>query len=516
MQQQIQKRMAALLVGAVLLVGLAGMLWYGHAKQGYHVDELYTYELTNFPGGFYALQPGYMDAWHEGSFYADALTPASRFDYRIPWNNQKIDVHPPLYYCVIHTVSSVFPQWNKWVGLLPNFVFCLAGAVVLYAAARRLLGGTLPAAVAAAAWLWSTGVQGMAIFTRMYSLMMLEALCLLLAHVILWQQVQAGRPGRWVFAGLFAATLAGVLTQYYFLVFCFFWCGCFALYLLYTRRWRTLAAYVGAEFAALAVGYLAFPTMKAHILSGPRGQQAFASFGDISALAEWGTRLRTVFGMLGGQFGGLALWLVLGAAALGVLVWRQRWAQNALFAGMLAVTVVCYCVVISKIAPFASDRYYVICYGYAVLAFVWLFAAVVPQRAHKWLPLLLVPVLAAHLSVGVGYQYPNYLPRNEALQAEGPRPVIVLNHAGYEVAPDELLPEYAASPWVYQDGSGDPVAGLANAVQSCPMPGSPMLVYGYLYPMDELQTLVEQALPGYRVTVVTEMARCPVLRVEAD
>ena len=67
------KRMLA--VAALLAVGLALMLYYAAHKQGYHVDELYTYELANYPGGFYALEDGYMDSWHDGSFYSAALTP---------------------------------------------------------------------------------------------------------------------------------------------------------------------------------------------------------------------------------------------------------------------------------------------------------------------------------------------------------------------------------------------------------------------------------------------------------
>ena len=136
------KRMLA--VAALLAVGLALMLYYAAHKQGYHVDELYTYELANYPGGFYALEDGYMDRWHDGSFYSAALTPGRLFDYTIPWNNQKIDVHPPLYYCLIYTAESLFPQLGlPWVGLLPNFVCILAGAAVLYCTAKRLIGRTL-------------------------------------------------------------------------------------------------------------------------------------------------------------------------------------------------------------------------------------------------------------------------------------------------------------------------------------------------------------------------------------
>ena len=139
-----------LAVAALLAAALAMMLFYTAQKQGYHVDELYTYELTNYPGSFYALSDGYMDTWHDGSFYAGVLSAGSPADYRIPWNNQKADVHPPLYYCLIYTAELIFPHLGlPWVGLLPNYVCLLAGGVLLYLAARRLPGRFWPAGCAA-------------------------------------------------------------------------------------------------------------------------------------------------------------------------------------------------------------------------------------------------------------------------------------------------------------------------------------------------------------------------------
>ena len=49
-----------LAVAALLAAALAMMLFYTTQKQGYHVDELYTYELTNYPGSFYALSGGFV------------------------------------------------------------------------------------------------------------------------------------------------------------------------------------------------------------------------------------------------------------------------------------------------------------------------------------------------------------------------------------------------------------------------------------------------------------------------
>ena len=76
-----QRKKRYLLALVLLLVaGLGLMLGYAACKQGYHVDELYTYELTNYPGGFYALQDGYLDTWQDGALYQSALHPTHSFE----------------------------------------------------------------------------------------------------------------------------------------------------------------------------------------------------------------------------------------------------------------------------------------------------------------------------------------------------------------------------------------------------------------------------------------------------
>ena len=502
-------------LGMALAVGLALMLYYAAHKQGYHVDELYTYELANYPGGFYALEDGYMDSWHDGSFYSAVLTPGRPFDYTIPWNNQKIDVHPPLYYCLIYTAESLFPQLGlPWVGLLPNFVCILAGAAVLYCTAKRLIGRFWPAWTAAACWLLCVGVQGMAVFTRMYSLMMLEGIVLLYCHVVLWQALQAGqKPPRAVWPGLFAVTMAGALTQYFFLVFCFFVCGLFGIWLLAARRFKTAGGYVIAEFAALAAAYAAFPTMKAHIFSGSRGKEAFASVFDLSALAEWGRSIGTVVQLLAAQFGGLWLWAVVVAAAA-VVLWRRgcRLRGKGLFAAGLLLASAGYVALIDKAAPFEADRYYVVIYAAVVLAVAVVLARLAPQ--HETLLLLaLVPILAAHRTDPNAYLYEDAAPRKAALADTERLPAVVLNKAGYEVAPDLFLEEFAKREAVDQASGEDDAASLRAAVESRDLHDG-FLLYGYNYDAAVLRALAEDTLDVEKIEFVTDGERCPVYYIE--
>ena len=509
-----RKKRYLLAVALLLAAALALMIFYGLRKQGYHVDELYTYELTNYPGGFYALQEGYLDTWQQGSLYESALHPDRAFDYAIPWNNQKIDVHPPLYYCVVYTFECLFPGMSlPWVGILPNFLCLLGGAFALYWAARRMTGRFWVSWVAAAVFLLNIGSQGMAVFTRMYALLMLETVLLVLAHLTLYRQLLAGQKPRWVFVGLAAATLAGALTQYFFLVFCFFFCGLFGLWLLLTRRWKTAAMYVVAEFGGLGLAYLAFPTMKQHIFSGSRGKQALGSFFDLSTLSDWAASVGRVLNLLGAQFGGAVLWalLVLLAAAL---LWKKgcRPRGMGLFACMLALAGLFYIVVIDKAAPFAADRSLALLDGPLILAATVVLARLT-ELFPQWEPLMvlvvLVPVLAAHLTEGNGYLYTQYAGREPALADTASLPAVVLNKAGYDVAPDLFLPEFARREAVYQAHCGDEAESLAEAVKSKDLSGG-FVLYGYIYEADELLDLAQSVLDIQSAQLLTDVARCPV------
>ena len=329
--------------------------------------------------------------------------------------------------------------------------------------------------------------------------------------------LQSGGRPRWVWLALAAATMAGALTQYFFLVFCLFFCGLFGLWLLAQKRWRTALAYAAAEFGGLAAAYLAFPTMKTHIFGGARGQQALGSFFSLSALGDWAASVGRVLALLGGQFGGAALWAFLLLLAAGILYKKGcRLRGDAVFAAMLALAGALYILAINKAAPFEADRYYVMIYGPLILAGAAVaarLAALYPKAEPLLALAVLVPVLAAHLTVGNGYLYTQYAGRAPALEETAALPAVVLNAAGYEVAPDLFLPEFARREAVYQAGGQDDAASLRQAAATRDLTGG-FVLYGYLYDAGELQTLAEAALPGAQLTFLTDVARCPVYLVE--
>ena len=97
-------------------------------KTNLHGDEVFTYGLSNHP---------YIHTFNikaeEGTVYTPAdilwneymqVQPGHQFDYRNVWKNQEADVHPPLYYALVHTISSFFPgRYSVWFAGSVNVVF---------------------------------------------------------------------------------------------------------------------------------------------------------------------------------------------------------------------------------------------------------------------------------------------------------------------------------------------------------------------------------------------------------
>ena len=109
---------------SVLLILI--FLLFGKLKSGYHMDEYLTFNLSNHSfksTGRISLFIEEGVSYNGQEFWDTFLTlkKNNRFDYPNVWVNQEHDVHPPLFYVLIHTVSSLFPQISiKKVGLLTN------------------------------------------------------------------------------------------------------------------------------------------------------------------------------------------------------------------------------------------------------------------------------------------------------------------------------------------------------------------------------------------------------------
>ena len=348
----------------------------------------------------------------------------------------------------------------------------------------------------------------------MYSLMMLEGIVLLYCHVVLWQALQAGqKPPRAVWPGLFAVTMAGGADAVFlFLVFCFSSAGCSASAAGYAAV-QDGGRLCDRRVCRAGCGVCGLPHDEGpYLLRLPR-KEAFASVFDLSALAEWGQEHRHGGAAAGGPVR-RALAVGRGVAAAAVVLWRRdcRLRGKGLFAAGLLLASAGYVALIDKAAPFEADRYYVVIYAAVVLA-----VAVVLAR--------LAPKHETPAAAGTGADplrrtgptptptWEDAAPRKAALADTERLPAVVLNKAGYEVAPDLFLEEFAKREAADQASGEDDAASLRAAVESRDLHGG-FLLYGYIYDADELRALAEDTLDVEKIELVTDGERCPVYYIE--
>ena len=498
------KRVVLWLV-VLLLVQTVLMFYFASQKAGFFVDETCTYQSANYgdaPEGTNGLMwYNTMEQWLPGSFFTEALTANGDkcFDFSIAYHNQENDAHAPFYDMLIHFTSSLFPGvLSKWIGIAPNLLFNFLITIILFFIALNLYEDNKQALITAAFWGLSVGCMTSAVFIRMYALMTLECVLFVWFHFRFFDRL-TGKVRLREYIPLFICTLLGTLTQYYFLIFAFFLCGFFTLYLLIKNKMLALK-YALCEFVAVFSAGLLFPRMWFQLFGGERGGEAVANMADSDFFLE---HLKTVGGIICANLFGkklivIVLFFIVFALIImflhkNVMHWSVKKEQKSLVLQsniylnkkmelqlkskairywMIAFTALMYLLLVVKLAPYQVDRYYMCIYPLIILLVVgFLFKAlnyIVNNKKTVYritAALCLMLCVVSYLIQPVDYVYANSVERVEAVKAYYDYPVILINGLTFDAATDVFVFEYQHNKAVYRCRWGD-YSGLANAAST--------------------------------------------------
>ncbi len=450
--------------GLRMLVVLLSMLFlctYISRKEGYHMDEILAYQLANAEynpwilpteperrlarfmeeyvegetlgetlsnvsflikdtlqnrgSGIlasYKAQVYEAPVWISGEMFQDYLQCDKDDDYNLlsAYYNAIDDNHPPLYFMVLHLMSSLFKgEISAWVGCFINLV-AVAGVLWLLG----LIGDMIfkrKASVLALMILYgfSMGAVGTAIWVRMYGLLTLWTVWIMYLHLrkyagrraVYAEQRDAAaqednilvsrgseaekkwdsfarrnvRTGKikWIGSvGILILTVLSFWTQYFGLFFILPLAAVTVILLAKDKRLQEMWAYIRTMVTAAVIGICGFPFAISDVLFSSRGTEALGQWE--SGLGTFLKRLVAFGEILGENVTGSGLFLVLALLVPGVcLLLIRRQEKNAWWPFvMCGIPALVYFMLAAKMSPYFVDRYIMAIFPITALVIVWL------------------------------------------------------------------------------------------------------------------------------------------------
>lgn len=437
-----------------------------YAKQDYYVDELLSYTLSNNKAGWMEVVDG---QWFDPiSVYDEQLSVprGDGYDYATVWANQEGDVHPPLYYALLHTICSLTPgNINRWQPAFINWIFAMLTLILVRRLLRLFLEngkacGRIDILVDVISLLYAVlpGILNNVSFYRMYVMAMFWVTWETWLAIRLVRDVDGGHHASWATWTLFLlANTLSALTHYYCVMFLVFLAGTLVMILVVRREWREMLWYLGTALASAVLAISIFPGMLTHIFEGYRGEQSFSNAASMTAEQYWGQCKKLFTGISRELCGGVLLFLLVAMVALSIYrIYRERMCAAALSGRvadratrgiepgpatwrraakvLLIVPCIAYYLLLGDIAVLVTTRYAFPIYAalfVGIVVLLWDTLAAVGRHRYTLMILLLVLVtISSYWQADWSYLYLED-PLRDQLESEycGQRAIILYNAA---------------------------------------------------------------------------------------
>ena len=339
-------------------------------KVNFYSDELLSYGLSNDAGGMYM-------AIEDGNTYFPSNTPwithfsvdpGERFRYDIVWQNQSRDVHPPMYYLILHTICSFIPNaFSIWFAAVINILFALGVLFFLGQLVFTLTQDEGARTLVSIAFICSAGILSSVAFLRMYIMAMFWTIAL--AYVVVKRIGLKNDFKGWL--AIFVCTAGGALTHYYCIIYAVFLSIFYGCYLIYKKQWKETAFFCLTQGMAAGVSICVFPSIVKHIFFSTRGVESFDNMAE-EGLSDSFVRIKEFWHLIDTElFGGLLLCIICVFILFSIKDggWRLhktlRYADKTTLIRYLSIICPCvlYFLLVSRIAVYIQDRYMFPIYG---------------------------------------------------------------------------------------------------------------------------------------------------------
>lgn len=354
----------SVLLVVILQIGIN--VYYGSCKP-YNLtgDEYLTMVLSDNPDGMgAALEKGH---WHNGSYYKDiySVTENRRFNYLIPYINQIMDVHPPLYYFIIHSFNSAFSlafgEVNKWSGMIPNLLFDVITSIFLFCLFYDMTKKGTISLLISSMWALSIGQIETAVFIRMYSLFTMWAVMMIFFSWLYFRDMGSESLNGSSLIPVSGCITCGLLTHYYSSILAFLLFSFVSVWFLINKELIRLKCWFYSFALSAIMAVFIFPRMITHIFASYQGK---ASFGNAFSFIDYGNKLKIIVKHILKDtfYEGLVFLLIfiLLIVIFTVLTAKQEIQPDKALAYSMIIMIcaVLYVIITAKVTPLISVRYF--------------------------------------------------------------------------------------------------------------------------------------------------------------
>ena len=351
------KKSEILIVWVIIMIQTIVFIIVGMNKSYIHMDEAYSLGLASYDKTEIQENEDFYNTWHSKEYYSDYLeVDSDEQDFLPVYENQKNDVHPPLYYLLLRIAMGFHTgSFSKWSGIILNIIIYGFITIFIYLIIKKMLGGNIgkSAILALISSLTLASISNV-IYIRMYALLTLNIVATTYFHLKLLDKKTNYKTLLPI--GIFA--LAGSLTHYYYLFFLAMLVFMFSIKYFKEKDYKGLAKYLGTIILAGVLSLVIFPYSIKHIFFGYRGKGVLSNFSNISKFLI--SILEYIFIVNVYNFNN-ALFIIL-IFMLGLFIYKkikksENFKPKNKYIKYIAIPTIFYAILVSIVSPYITLRY---------------------------------------------------------------------------------------------------------------------------------------------------------------
>lgn len=259
------------------LIIIAGICRFSYGffieKKGTHSDEEWSFGLANsyYEPYIYSsddrIYSKNTNEWISGEKLKNYLTVQNgeRFSFDSVYYNLSCDMHPPLYFFILHFLSSFFiNQYIPALGFLINIVCYIFMSLFLYKTLILMSKSPFISLLGVFFNTFNVGMLSMMVFLRMYAMVAMFAIMLVYYNAMLYYD-STTQNKKSTYIKLAVTSCLGALTHHFFLPYAFIFTAGMCIYWLVKKKWSILFKYAFCMIIGVSLSIAIFPATIDHM-----------------------------------------------------------------------------------------------------------------------------------------------------------------------------------------------------------------------------------------------------------